>query len=69
MINWICRKYAIYGFRKKCALDLGVKQVLKEWITACIIERKQEGRRQELLDAQKEIKEIELFAKWLKQLK
>ena len=69
MIKWLCRKYAIWGFRRKCALDMGVKTILKEWITACIIERKQEGRRKELLEAQNEIKEIELFAKWLKEQK
>ena len=69
MINWIIRKYSIWGFRKKCALDLGVKKVLKDWITVCIIERKQEGRRQELLETQKEIKEIEIFHKWLKKIK
>ena len=69
MIKWLYRKYAIFGFRKKCALDLATQQVLKEWITACIIERKQEGRRKELLEAQAGIKEVELFAKWLKALK
>lgn len=69
IINWIFRKRALWGLRRKYALDIAVKVVLKEWITACIIERKQEGRRKELVEAQAEIKEMELFAKWLKSQK
>jgi hypothetical protein len=34
---------------------------MKEWITACIIERKMEGRRKELIESQSGIKEKELF--------
>lgn len=66
IIRWIFRKRALYGLRRKYALDISVKTILKEWITACIIERKQDGRRKELVDAQGELKEMELFAKWLK---
>jgi hypothetical protein len=69
IITWYFRKRAIYGLRRKYALDLAVEQLLKDWITACIIERKQEGRRQELIDAQGKIKESELFVKWLKEQK
>ena len=39
---------------------------MKEWITDCIVERKQEGRRKEFVDKQAEIKEKELFLKWLR---
>ncbi len=65
LISWFGRKKALRGLRRKYVLDIAVKQVLKDWITASIIERKQEGRRKELVDASSELKEIELFYKWL----
>ena len=66
IIKWIFRKRALYGLRRKYALDKAVKVIMKDWITACIIERKQEGRRKELVDAQSELKEIDTFIKWIK---
>ena len=67
--KWCYRKKAIFGLRKKYRLEMAVDEVLKDWITACIIDRKQEGRRQELIDSQKKLKEEELFYKWLMNLK
>jgi hypothetical protein len=42
---------------------------MKEWTTACIIDRQQEFRRKELIELQSAIKEKELFIKWLQSLK
>jgi hypothetical protein len=66
IIKWIYRKRAIYGLRRKYLLDIPVDEILKDWITDCIIERKQDGRRKELINAQEGLKEKELFYKWLK---
>lgn len=66
LIFWCARKKAIFALKRKYVLDIQVKTLLKEWVTACILERKQEGRRQELTDSIKEIQELELFYKWLK---
>lgn len=57
---------ALRGLRRKYRLDIEVNKVLKDWITACIIDRKQEFRRKELIDAQANLKESELFYKWVK---
>lgn len=66
MLNWLIRKYSLWGFKKKCRLDLGIQTVMKDWVTTCIVERKQEGRRKELIDAQQAMKETEIFYQWLK---
>lgn len=66
IIQYFAHKKALRGLRKKYVLDLAVKHILKDWITASIIERKQEGRRKELVETQAEVKEMELFYKWLK---
>lgn len=65
LIKWFYRKWALRGLRAKYRKEIAVDLVLKEWITACIIERKMEGRRKELIDSQNKIKEEELFYKWL----
>lgn len=65
-IAWVMRKWALFGLRNKYRREIAVDQVLKDWITACIIDRKMEGRRKELLESQAKIKEEEIFYKWLK---
>lgn len=67
--DYFVHKRAIRGLKKKYELEIAVKQISKDWITACIIERKQEFRRKELIEAQAEMKELELFYKWIKSLK
>ena len=67
--DWYYNKKAIRGLRKKYLLDLACDYIMKDWISACIIERKQEFRRKELVEKQAEVKEKELFLKWLKTLK
>lgn len=63
------RAKALLGLRKKYALEIAVDNVLREWISDCIIERKQEGRRKEFEELRKKIEEEELFYKWLKSKK
>lgn len=66
IIAWYDRKWSLRGLRKKFRREIVVDTVMKDWITDCIIERKQEGRRKEFVDKQAEIKEKELFLKWLR---
>lgn len=54
------------GLIKKYYLDIAVEEILKDWITECIINRKQEFRRKELVEAQNNISESQLFLKWLR---
>ena len=68
-IKWWYRKWGLHGLKKKYREDIAVDYILKDWITECIINRKQEGRRNELIDSQKKISEEELFYKWLKSQK
>lgn len=63
------RAKALLGLRKKYNLELQADNILKEWISDCIIERKQEGRRKEFEELRKKIEEEELFLKWLKSKK
>ena len=60
------RRKAKRGLLKKYLLNVACNNLLKEFISASIIERKQEFRRKELVEKQAEIKEEELFIKWLK---
>lgn len=64
--EWYYHKKALNGLKKKYYLELEVDKILKDWITACIIERRQENRRKELIESQSKVKEDELFIKWLK---
>lgn len=66
LIQYFARKRALRGLRRKYTLEIAVNQIMKDWIKVSIIERKQEGRRKELVDKTKEVKEIELFYKWLR---
>jgi hypothetical protein len=66
IINWVDVKWALRGLVKKFRREIVIDSIMKDWISACIIERKQEGRRKEFLDKQKEIEEKELFYKWIK---
>lgn len=68
-ITWFFHKWALRALRAKERKDLATFVVLKDWVTACIIERKQEGRRKELVELQQKIKETELFYKWLSEQK
>lgn len=63
------RRKAIRALKRRYRLDSMCDEIMKDWVTACIIERRQEGRRKELIEAQTKIKEEELFLKWLKTLK
>lgn len=65
IILWFYRKWALRGLRAKYRKEMALDLVLKDWITACIIERKMEGRRKELIEMQGKLKETELFYKWL----
>ena len=67
--KWWFHKWAIRGLKKKYLEEMAIDVILKDWITECIIVRKQEGRRQELIDSQKGIVEKELFYKWLQNKK
>jgi len=50
----------------KYLLDTAVEEILKDWITDCIVDRKQEHRRKELVETQNQITESKLFIKWLR---
>jgi hypothetical protein len=65
LVQWYYRKKAIRGLRRKYLLDIEIDRLMKDWVTACIIDRKQEGRRKELIDSNLAIKEKEMFIKWL----
>ena len=43
--------------------------ISKDYLTECIINRKQEFRRKELVELQDKLNEIQLFKKWLKSQK
>lgn len=60
--NWKAKR----GMLNKYYLDLATEEILKEWISDCIINRKQEFRRKELVEIQNSISESQLFIKWLK---
>ena len=60
--NWKAKR----GMLKKYYLDLATEELLKNWISDCIISRKQEFRRKELVEIQNSINESQLFIKWLK---
>lgn len=65
LIAWYYRKKAFRGLKAKYRLEIATDVVAKEWITECILHRKQEFRRKELVEMQAKIKEQELFYKWL----
>lgn len=56
---------ALNGMRKKYLLDIATHKYLKEWVKDCIINRKQEYRRKELVELEATLKEQELFLNWL----
>lgn len=66
IIKFVYRRKALKGLIKKYRLEISVDSILKDWITFSIIDRKQENRRKELIEAQGKEKETELFYKWLK---
>jgi hypothetical protein len=63
--RWKARLQFINHF----SLEIAKDDLLKDWITTCIIERKQEHRRKELVEMQNKINEDQLFVKWLKSRK
>lgn len=65
MLNYYYQKRALWGLKRKYNLDVAVDRILRDWISECILHRKQEGRRKELTDTITAIKEKELFLKWL----
>ncbi len=67
--NFIDRLRAIWGLKKTYRKEIEIEKITKDWITVCIIERKQEGRRKELLESQARLKERELFLTYLNTLK
>lgn len=54
------------GLIKKYNLDIEIDEILKDYISECIIARKQEFRRKELVEQQNKLNEDKLFLKWLK---
>ena len=66
IIKFYYRWKAKKGMLAKYRLDLATEEVLKEWITECIVNRKQEFRRKELVEIQNSISESQLFIKWLR---
>jgi hypothetical protein len=66
IIEFYYRLKAKRGMLIKYYLDLATEEILKEWISDCIINRKQEFRRKELVEIQNSITESKLFIKWLK---
>jgi hypothetical protein len=60
--KWKAKRVLI---RKQYA-EIAIDELTKDWITSCIIERKQEFRRKELVEFQNKTNEDQLFLKWLK---
>lgn len=69
MIKFYYKWKALRGLRRKYQIDIATHKVLKDWVTDCIIDRKQENRRQELVELEGKLKEQELFLEWLKKRK
>jgi hypothetical protein len=59
--NWKAKRL----LTQKYLLDIAIEEYMKDWVTDCIISRKQEFRRKELVEAQNNISESQLFLKWL----
>ncbi len=66
MIKLYYRWRARRGLINKYNLDIAVEEILKSWITECIIKRNQSARRPELVESQNKLDEQKLFLKWLK---
>lgn len=54
-------------FIKYFANEIEKDKILKDWISECIITRKQEFRRKEMVEMQDKLNEDELFVKWLRE--
>lgn len=63
--RWKAKRQFVNHFTLEIAKD----NLLKDWITTCIVERKQEFRRKELVEMQNKTNEDQLFVKWLKSRK
>ena len=57
---------ALRGLKRKYYIDIATHEYLKDWVTDCIIGRKQENRRKELVELEGTLKEQNLFLDWLK---
>ena len=60
------RLKALRGLKRKYYIDIATHEFLKDWVTDCIINRKQENRRKELVELEGTLKEQKLFLDWLK---
>jgi len=63
----ISRKLTIRKLIRQYEEMLIIEILMEEWVTTRILDG-QQGRRQELVEKQKRIKEMELFINWLKKL-
>jgi hypothetical protein len=59
------KRKALNGLKRKYYLDIAINEHLKDWVTDCIINRKQEHRRKELVELEGTLKEQYLFLEWL----
>ena len=63
--KWLLRKWLLSKLIRRYRREIIGDKILEEWITACIVERKHEGRRKELQENRAKQLESELFVKWL----
>lgn len=52
--------------KSKYEKDIALNLVLKDWVKHCIIDRKQENRRDELIETESKLKEMNMFLDWIK---
>jgi len=66
----LIRKYYKFKSRRKLIshyrYQLEVEEMMRDWISQSIVERKQEGRRDELVGKESRIQEIKLLLNYLK---
>ena len=67
LINWRARRKMIKAMIKQYKTQDIANRILEKWITERILSG-QEGRREELIQKQKQIKETELFLEFLKKI-
>lgn len=67
--NYFTRRKVLKGLIRTYKQQVIVQEIENDWISRCIIERKQEGRRNELIQGQQKLKELELLLKFVKTIK
>lgn len=63
--HFLDKRYILKALKTKYRRELQEMEISKKWITECIIDRKQEFRRPELIKLETQIKEQVLFLEWL----